>query len=143
MTIYLLDINVLLALADPFHIHHEPAHRWFHDVGATRWATCAITANGFVRIASNPQYPNRPGSSGAVLELLRQFCLHPGHHYWRELPPLSDMVAPQFTFTHQQITDLYLLGLAVHYRGKLASFDRRITVSPVYGGAGAFELIPT
>jgi hypothetical protein len=53
------------------------------------------------------------------------------------------MVASQFAFTHQQVTDLYLLGLAVHYQGKLASFDRRIIVATIRGGAGAFEPIPT
>ncbi len=59
MTIYLLDVNVLLALSDPMHIHHEAAHRWFAAKGQSAWATSPITENGFVRIASHPNYPNR------------------------------------------------------------------------------------
>jgi uncharacterized protein len=31
MTTYLLDVNVLLSLSDPMHIHHEPAHQWFAE----------------------------------------------------------------------------------------------------------------
>ena len=52
MTPYLLDVNVLLALCDPMHVHHEAAHRWFAEKGSQAWATCPITENGFVRIAS-------------------------------------------------------------------------------------------
>ncbi len=26
MTVYLLDVNVLLALSDPMHLHHDAAH---------------------------------------------------------------------------------------------------------------------
>ncbi|MDO9124550.1 MAG: VapC toxin family PIN domain ribonuclease, partial [Deltaproteobacteria bacterium] len=61
MTTYLLDVNLLLALSDPMHIHHELAHRWFAEKGHQAWATCPLTENGFIRIASHPNYPNRPG----------------------------------------------------------------------------------
>ncbi len=61
MTIYLLDINLLLALTDPMHVHHELSHQWFAKKGRKGWATCPLTENGFVRIASHPKYPNRPG----------------------------------------------------------------------------------
>ncbi len=54
---YLLDINVLVALFDSAHVHHEAAHRWFASVGNASWATCPITENGFVRVVSNPVYP--------------------------------------------------------------------------------------
>ncbi|MBP1742910.1 MAG: domain protein family protein, partial [Deltaproteobacteria bacterium] len=67
MTIYLLDINLLLALSDPMHIHHPLAHRWFAEKGQHAWATCPLTENGFIRIASHPNYPNRPGDVTAVL----------------------------------------------------------------------------
>jgi hypothetical protein len=53
---YLLDINVLIALSDPAHVHHEAAHRWFSAVGSASWATCPITENGFVRVISSPSY---------------------------------------------------------------------------------------
>ena len=74
MTTFLLDINVLLALSDPLHIQHEAAHQWFAQEGKKSWATCPLTENGFVRIASHPQYPNRPGDALMVLAILRKFC---------------------------------------------------------------------
>lgn len=82
---YLLDINLLLALADPMHVHHEPSHQWFAEWGQKAWATCPLTENGFARIASHPKYPNRPGDvPAAVLSILRQLCNTPGHRFWAE-----------------------------------------------------------
>ncbi len=52
----LLDVNVLLALFDPDHIHHEAAHRWFARSRESGWASCPLTENGVVRILSNPAY---------------------------------------------------------------------------------------
>jgi uncharacterized protein len=57
VTTYLLDVNLLLALTDPMHVHHEQAHRWFASKGDLSWATCPLTENGFVRVASHPSYP--------------------------------------------------------------------------------------
>jgi uncharacterized protein len=51
--IYLLDINVLISLTDPMHVHHELAHQWFAEIGRRSWATCPITENGFIRITSH------------------------------------------------------------------------------------------
>ncbi len=51
MTTFLLDINVLLALSDPWHIHHEAAHQWFAQKGKKSWATCPLTENSFIRKA--------------------------------------------------------------------------------------------
>ena len=65
MTTYLLDVNVLIALVDPAHVHHEPAHAWFSQQGSTSWATCPMTENGLLRIVGHPRYPNSPGSPGA------------------------------------------------------------------------------
>ena len=36
---HLLDVNVLVALFDPAHIHHEAAHEWFGTAGPAGWAT--------------------------------------------------------------------------------------------------------
>jgi hypothetical protein len=47
---YLLDINVLIALAWCNHIHHEDARRWFARKGAAGFRTCPISQTGFVRI---------------------------------------------------------------------------------------------
>ena len=141
MTIYLLDINVLLALTDPMHVHHEPSHQWFAERGQQAWATCPLTENGFVRIASHPNYPNRPGNVPAVLSILRQVCEAPGHHFWKENLSILEIIKPDAIITHAQITDAYLLGLAVHNKGLLATLDQRIPVGAIRGGRQALELI--
>ena len=141
MSTYLLDVNVLLALSDPRHIHHDTAHRWFASRERLAWATCPITENGFVRIASHPNYPNRPGDVPAVLSILRQFCTIEGHHFWAEDISLRDILQPGMLIPHSQITDIFLLALAVHKGGKLATLDQRISTIVVPGGAQALELI--
>jgi len=141
MSSYLLDINVLLALSDPMHLHHDAAHRWFAAVGSPSWATCPLTENGFVRIASHPSYPNRPGDAPAVLSLLHQLCALAGHVFWPAAVSMRDILQPGAAFTHSQVTDLYLLGLASERGGKLATFDQRITPTAVRGAAAALELI--
>jgi hypothetical protein len=141
MTAYLLDVNLLLALTDPMHIHHQSAHRWFLEKGQKTWATCPITENGFIRIASHPNYPNRPGEVAAVLAILRRLCEAPGRHFWSEDISILQLLEPDAIITHAQITDVYLLGLAVHKKGKLATLDQRIPVEAVRGGRKALELI--
>ena len=141
MTTYLLDINLLLALSDPMHIHHPLAHRWFAEKGQHTWATCPLTENGFIRIASHPNYPNRPGDVTAVLAIFRQLCGAPGHRFWPEDTSILQILEPDAIITHAQITDVYLLGLAVHKRGKLATLDQRIPVDAVRGGRQVLELI--
>ena len=141
MSTYLLDVNVLLALSDPMHIHHDAAHRWFGSKRRSAWATCPITENGFVRIASHPNYPNRPGDAPAVLSILRQFCAVEGHHFWADDVSLRDMLQPEALITHSQVTDIFLLSLAVFKGGKLATLDRRIPAIAITGGSEALELI--
>lgn len=137
MTTYLLDVNLLLALSDPMHVHHEPAHRWFAEKGYQGWATCPLTENGFIRIASHPNYPNRPGDVTAVLAIFRRLCEAPGHHFWSEDISILQILEPAAVITPTQITDVYLLGLAVHKKDKLATLDQRIPVGTVRGGRQA------
>jgi len=134
-------VNLLLALTDPMHVHHETAHIWFAQTGRRSWATCPITENGFVRIASHPRYPNRPGNVGAVLEILRQLCAAEGHQLWSENVSIRDLIGPDQLISHAQVTDAFLLGLAVHQAGKLATLDQRLPVAAVRGGADRVELI--
>lgn len=141
MTPYLLDINLLLALSDPMHVHHESAHIWFAETGQRAWATCPLTENGFIRIASHPNYPNRPGDVPAVLAIFRRLCEAPGHRFWSEDVSILQILEPAAIITHAQITDVYLLGLAVHKSGKLATLDRRIPAATVRGGRQALEII--
>lgn len=141
--IYLLDVNVLIALIDPAHIAHDAAHRWFVAHGQVAWATCPITENGVIRIVSHPGYPNTPGSPALVGDILGQMCALPGHRF---LPDDISLVSDaRFDraqlLTHAQVTDSYLLALAAAHGGRLATFDRKLLTNAVRGGAAAVHVI--
>jgi len=112
MTAYLLDVNVLLALSDPMHIHHEAAHRWF-AAGVNPQATCPITENGLVPDRQPSQLPESSRDVPAVLAILRQFCATAGHHFWSEDVSIRKLLQP-VRCSSFQITDVFLLGLAIH-----------------------------
>jgi uncharacterized protein len=141
---FLLDVNVLVALIDPAHVAHEAAHAWFAAEGARSWATCPITENGVLRILGNPKYPNSPGAPSAVAPILERMRALPGHVFWADEISLigGDLVDAGKIATHAQVTDVYLLALAVAKHGKLATFDRRISASAVLNGRGALAIIP-
>ena len=80
--IALLDVNVLIALFDPAHVHHEAAHKWFAVSRAERWATCPLTENAFVRILSNPSYPGQTTTMEDAVSRLRAFCAEREHVFW-------------------------------------------------------------
>ncbi len=141
----LLDVNVLVALFDPDHVHHEAAHRWFASAKAGGWATCPLTENGLVRILSNATYSGVHETPATVRRRLSEFCLSDQHAFWPDEISLRD--ARIFTWpaglTHRQLTDVYLLGLATHRRGRLATFDRNIPRAAVSeAGPQHLELIP-
>ena len=139
----LLDVNVLIALLDPRHVHHEPAHRWFEGEAIHGWATCPLTQNAILRILGNPRYPNSPGGPAAVMPLLESMLAHPSHVFWPDALSWTGhaLLEPQLLLHHGQITDTYLLALAVHHRGRLVSLDARLTTRPVPGGERALCLI--
>lgn len=121
------DVNILIALFDPRHIHHEPAQEWFTSVHAIGWATCPLTENGFIRIASNPNYENlrlSVAEVGAGLQAL--FASVPGsHQFWPDDISLSDPTLFDLSAVqgYRQLTDLYLLGLCQQRDGTLVTFD--------------------
>ena len=138
---YLLDVNLLLALGDEAHVHHEVARRWFSEEGSASWATCPITENGFVRIASHSNYSNPPGDLRTVLGILAQLRSAPSHVFWPDDVCILDVLEPDARITSRRTTDVYLLGLAAHNGGKLATLDRRIPAHAVRGGRDALELL--
>lgn len=128
---------------DQDHPFNEKAHDWFSNEGTTGWATCPLTENGAMRILGHVRYPKGPGTPGAVAKMLRTFSDLPGHAFWAD--ELSLLSAPHVRMeaigTAARITDTYLLALAVHNSGKLASFDRRLSPIAVAGGQDALHLI--
>jgi uncharacterized protein len=110
----LLDINVLVALFNPDHIHHDAAHEWFGGHRTRGWATCPITELGLVRILSNPTYWPGAERSVSVTARLREFCASGHHQFWRDALSLTDETFNgSYVRSHRQLTDVYLLGLAV------------------------------
>ncbi len=134
MTGFLLDVNVLIAMFDPAHLHHESAHRWFGSSGRQRFATCPLTENGFVRVLCNPAYPNVRGSIASVVARLMAFCSHhPTHAFWEDALSLRDASTfrAEAVRGYKQLTDVYLLGLCQKRGGRLATFDQRLTSSAI------------
>lgn len=124
---HLLDLNVLIALAWPSHLHHAAAHQWFAQNQADGWATCPITQAGFVRLSSNPKFVAEAVEPQAALQLLKQITSLPNHQFWADDVALTEPAFPaKHLMGHRQITDAYLLGLAIHHQGCLATFDQGI-----------------
>jgi uncharacterized protein len=130
----LLDVNLLVALFDPDHIHHETAHDWFADNAPDGWATCPVTEAGFVRVLANPAYGAALSRPSELIARLRRFCKGSQYQFWSGDVSLRDETLFDSAFvTSRQITDIYLLGLAKRRRGRLATFDRTIPLKAVLG----------
>lgn len=144
MTRYLLDVNVLIALIDPAHIQHDRAHEWFAVSGKKAWASCPLTENGVVRIVGHSAYPNSPGTPAAVARLMSSFLSLPGHEFWPDDVSLFDtrLVHGDRLLSSGQVTDSYLLALAVAHGGQLATFDRNLVTDAVVNGSLSLQLIP-
>ena len=140
---YLLDVNVLIALMDPSHIRNKAALSWFSTVGKHAWATCPMTENAVLRIVGHPSYPNWFGGPPIVAELLSKFLKHPGHVFWPDDISLLDRekVDVSRLSTAGQVTDSYLLALAIAHGGQLATLDRRLETDAVRDGAQGLCLI--
>lgn len=124
---FLLDVDALVALADEDHVHHSRILRWFRTSGRKNWGICAFTEAGLLRIST------RPGAGGRSIrdatELLTRLTALPGFRYWPITAPWPALAAPLSArlYGHQQITDAYLLGLAVNEDGVLVTFDRAMS----------------
>lgn len=133
----LLDVNVLVALFDPAHVHHDVAHVWFAAHREDGWATCPLTENGFVRVVSNPAYPGAATTVRDALERLCRFVDDAGHTFWPAAVSITDeeLLSPTHVGGHRQITDVYLLALAVRNDGRLATFDASVPLAAIAGAA--------
>lgn len=125
----LLDVNVLLALFWPDNPDHLIALRWFRDNHKKGWATCPATQTAFVRLASNRAFTINALNPKAAIDLLEKNVRHPNHEFWMESFELADLFVPfrQRIQGHRQISDAYLLALAMKKRGRLVTFDKGIS----------------
>ena len=134
----LLDVSVLIALFDAGHVHHEIAHDWFEDHRTLGWATCPLTENGFVRVLSQVVSGGEITPVPELVDRLRRFCSSGHHEFWPDSVSWLDeaMFDAARARSHRQLTDVYLLGLAVKRGGCLVTFDQRIPLGAVKGARG-------
>jgi toxin-antitoxin system PIN domain toxin len=130
---YLLDVNVLVALVDPTHVHHRSATLWFGK-GAFDWGVCALSEAGFLRVITHPKVGGY--SIDKATAILTDFSQSPSYRFW-PIPSGWTILAAPFSgrvYGHQQIADAYLLGLAIQEDGVLVTFDKalRHLAGPLY-----------
>lgn len=123
---YLLDVNVFVALTFTTHVHHRLVKEWFNSSPRLQWAACALTEAGFLRIATALRIGQLTMSEATTV--LTQLAQHPGYHY---LPITADwhtLCSPFFRrlYGTKQVTDAYLLGLALHENLTLVTLDKGI-----------------
>jgi hypothetical protein len=125
---YLLDTNLLIALLWPSHARHELALKWFTRHRAKGWATCPLTQAGFIRIVSNPAFSRDAVQPREAIQVLSANTAASDHTFWPDDLPVAEAVAFAGVrlIGHQQMTDAYLLGLAIRRGGVLATLDQRI-----------------
>ena len=130
----LLDVNVLIALLDADHSSHAQATQWFGAHARAGWASCPITQNGCVRIMSHPGYPNAVPVS-AIIERLAEATASRFHEFWPDDVSLLDALVADSTRIHgpRQVTDVYLLALAVRHGGRLVTFDASVSRDAAIG----------
>ena len=141
----LLDVNVVVALAWPNHIHHEAAHRWFRRHAASGWATSPLTQSGFVRASSNRRVLSTARTPQEAVALLRAMTSLPHHVFWTDEISIasSALVDASRLLGHHQVTDAHLLAVALSRQGRLATFDRGIVdLVPAGYSPDRVELIP-
>ncbi|MDX1385034.1 MAG: TA system VapC family ribonuclease toxin [Thermoanaerobaculia bacterium] len=132
----LLDVNTLVALAWPNHVHHRAARSWFGRHHASGWATCPLTESGFVRVSSSPRATSEARTPAEAVLLLRRLVALPGHRFWRDdvSRARDETLELDRLVGHRQVTDAHLLLLAIRNGGRVVTFDRGLgqLVPPVH-----------
>jgi toxin-antitoxin system PIN domain toxin len=130
----LLDLNVLIAFLDAEHLHKPRIHQWWLQNRTYGWATCPLTQNGFVRVISQPNYSS-PISIGRAFDHLQRNTETNDHVFWPDdISLLDEQLIDRFRILGpKQLTDIYLLALAVKHGGRLVTFDRAIPIAAVRG----------
>jgi toxin-antitoxin system PIN domain toxin len=125
MSAHLADVNVLLALLWPRHVHHAAAQAWFASQGHRGWATNPITQLGVIRLLTNPAVTKDAVNGRTALRTLAQALGHPKHQFWPLDQPVTSLLsgASSSVTGYRQWTDLFLLRHAVEQKGKLVTFD--------------------
>jgi predicted nucleic acid-binding protein len=140
---HLLDVNVWVALLDEAHVFHAQALA-FIERRRVRIATCPLVENGVVRVLNLPGY-SRLGPVGfeVVARRLADICAMVDHVFWPDDVSLRTpgMVNWPRVLGHDQITDLYLLALAIAHDGCLVTLDHRVSTSTIVGATDRHLLL--
>jgi uncharacterized protein len=130
----LLDVNVLLALFQPDHVHFDRAQDWWKANQQSGWASCPLTQNGFARILSQHSYP-KPLLTAEAIGRLAEQIERTDHVFWPDDLSIADVAVfdSSAILGPHQITDAYLLALAVKNGGRLATLDRGVSLRSVRG----------
>jgi uncharacterized protein len=123
---YLLDVNVLVALAWPVHVHHGAAHVWFRDNHERGWSTCAVTESGFIRVSSNRRATSDARPPAEAAAILRKMCSLSGHSFVSDSVQLSRHAGALQGNVHgsSQVTDVHLILLAKESELCFVTFDK-------------------
>lgn len=138
----LLDVNVLIALLDQGHLHHNAASLWMARNSKAGWASCPLTQNGCLRILSLTSYPNAQPTA-VVAKRLAEAAETSLHEFWPDSVSLlgAGVLRWDRVLTSRQITDVYLLALATTHGGRLITFDRGISIAAVPTASAANLLV--
>jgi len=141
---YLIDVNVLIALLDGNHLHHARAMRWFLANAQVDWLTCPTSQNGAVRIMSGARYAPTNFRPSSMVERLQLLIDETAHRFIPDDASLLDTARINGSELHSsnQITDTYLLAIAVANDAMLATMDRRLVVTAVRAGDEHLHQIP-
>ena len=123
----LYDVNTLLALFDEEHRRHDSVFSRFTANEGEGWASCPLTQNGYLRVRSQPSYP-RPLSLAEAYAQLLDATSSQHHQFIADDISLLDDTLVRFRDLAgpRQLTDVYLLALAVAHDARLVTLDRRI-----------------
>ena len=123
--IALPDVNVLIALAWPNHVHHEAARRWFEERRRDGWATCTLTEAGFVRVSCNPSAVRHTVTALDAIGTLHRLTRLGPHTFWpldQSIVHLPETIGARIQ-GYRQISDALLLAAAMRRNGQLATLD--------------------
>ncbi len=121
----LLDVNVLIALAWPNHVHHAAARAWFKERQEDGWATCPLTEAGFVRVSCNPAVVRHQVTVLDAITVLNGLTQVGNHVFWpldQSILHLPKSIGARLQ-GYRQVTDAVLLAAAMQRDGELATLD--------------------
>ncbi|HEY8903733.1 MAG TPA: hypothetical protein VIM48_08495, partial [Chthoniobacterales bacterium] len=119
----------------------DTAVRFFPHAQAEGWATCPITENALLRIVGSASFPGGPGTPQAVRTQFASYLASPGHQFWSDEVSLFDLRAFPTLPLAKDLTDYYLLALAVKRQARFVTFDRKMDAATIPGGPTALHVL--